>query len=106
MEVPWLGVELELQLLAYTSQAARSEPSLQPTPQLQILNPLSEARDWTHILMDTSWVHNLLSHNGNSKCFLPIYFWRGIKQQNFKIWNIKALTSKDVLFEYFHWLIY
>ena len=45
MEVPGLGVELELQL--------------QPTPQprqCQILNPLSKARDPTHILMDTSWV--------------------------------------------------
>ena len=34
-------------------------------------NPLSKARDWTHILMDTSWFLNLLNHNGNSKgCFL------------------------------------
>ena len=32
-----------------------------------ILKLLSEARDRTHILMDTSGVLNLLSHNGNSK---------------------------------------
>ena len=32
----------------------------------QILNPLSGARDWTHILMDISRVLNLQSHNGNS----------------------------------------
>ena len=31
-----------------------------------ILNPLSEARDPTHIIMDIRWVLNLLSHNGNS----------------------------------------
>ena len=31
-----------------------------------ILNPLSEARDQTHVLMHTSQVLNLLSHNGNS----------------------------------------
>ena len=31
------------------------------------LNLLREARDRTCILMDTSQVHNLLSHNGNSK---------------------------------------
>ena len=31
-----------------------------------ILDPLSEARDQTRILMDTSRVLNSLSHNGNS----------------------------------------
>ena len=38
---------------------ARSDPCLQPTPQLmarQILNPRSEARDQTCILMDASQV--------------------------------------------------
>ena len=44
MEVRKLGAESELQLLAYT------------TSHTQILNPLSEARDWTRILMDASWV--------------------------------------------------
>ena len=59
MEVPGLGVELEL--------------PLQPTPQLRAmlcLNPQSEARDQTHILMDTSRVLHLLSHNGNSSTFV------------------------------------
>ena len=40
--------------------AADLHPSSQ---QHRILNPLSEARDRTHILMDTSQVINLLSHN-------------------------------------------
>ena len=31
-----------------------------------ILNPLSEARDQTHIFMDTSQIPNRLSHNRNS----------------------------------------
>ena len=41
---------------------ARSKPHLWHTLQLascQILNPLREARDQTHILMDTTWVLNL-----------------------------------------------
>ena len=33
--------------------------------QYWIFNPLSEARDRTRVLMDTSQVPNLLSHNGN-----------------------------------------
>ena len=71
MEVPRLGVELELQLPAHTTATAAPDSrcicdlwcSLQ---QCWILNPLSEARNRTSTLMDTSWVLNLLSHNGNS----------------------------------------
>ena len=33
--------------------------------QCKILNPLAGARDHTHILMDTSWVLNLLGNDGN-----------------------------------------
>ena len=45
MKIPRLGVEVEL--------------CLQPTPQPQqrwILNPLSKARDQTHVLMDPSQI--------------------------------------------------
>ena len=57
--------------MSYGSFHARGQISCncQPTPQPQqhqIFNPLSEARDQTCILMDTSWVPNPLSHNGNS----------------------------------------
>ena len=56
MEVPGLGVKLELQLLAYTT--ATPDPSHicdlhYSSQQLQILNPLSEAKDQTCILMNT-----------------------------------------------------
>ena len=59
MEVLGLGVELELQLPAYTT--AREDPSRvfdlhHSSWQHQILSPLSEARDRIRILMDTSWV--------------------------------------------------
>ena len=61
MEVPRLGIELELQLLAYATATAMPDPSLICTlhcspRQCQILNPLSRARDWTPMLTDTNWV--------------------------------------------------
>ena len=71
MEVPILGVKLELQLLAYPTVTATQNPSLicnlyHSSQQHWILNSLSEARDQTHILMDTSWFHNALSYNENA----------------------------------------
>ena len=49
---------------------SRFKLRLWPTPQrwqCQILNPLSKARDRTHVFMDASWVHLPPSHNGNSQ---------------------------------------
>ena len=58
MEVPRLGVELELQLLVYTTAIAAWDLSCicdlcHSLWQYWILNPLSEARDQTCILIDT-----------------------------------------------------
>ena len=58
VDVPRLGAESELQLLAYATATATLDLiciynlccSLQ---QLQTLNPLSEARDQTQVLRDT-----------------------------------------------------
>ena len=62
MEVPRLGDELELYLLAYTTATATGDPSCvcnlcHRQRQRQILNPLGEARDGTWILMDASQGH-------------------------------------------------
>ena len=62
MEVPRLGVESELQLMAYATTTAMPDPSRicdldYSSWQCQILNPQSKAKDWTHTLMDISWVH-------------------------------------------------
>ena len=59
MEVPRLGIQSEMQLLAYTIAAATWGPShicdLHCSSwQCQNLNPLSRARDQTYILMNTS----------------------------------------------------
>ena len=61
MEVPRLEVELELQLLAYTTATAMWDLShvcdlYHSSRQHQILNPLSEARGRTPVLMDISQV--------------------------------------------------
>ena len=63
MEVPGLGVESELQLMVYTTATAALDLSCtcdlyHSTWQCWSLNPLSEARDRTGVLMDTSWVLN------------------------------------------------
>ena len=74
MEVPRLGVKLELQLPVYTTATAMPDLSHIFDPhhssqQRRILNPLREARDQTHVLMATSLVLNLLGHNRSSKVF-------------------------------------
>ena len=61
MEVPRLGVQLELKLLACATATAMQDLSHicnlhHSSWQHQILNPLSKARDQTHIPMDASRV--------------------------------------------------
>ena len=75
MEDPRLMAESKLQLPAYAIATAMPDPSHvcdlhHSSWQCWILNPPSEARDQTHILMDTRWVCNLLSHNSYSVKFL------------------------------------
>ena len=61
MEVPRLGVPLELQLRTYTTATAKPDPSHvcdlhYSSQQCRILSPMSEVRDQICILMDTSWI--------------------------------------------------
>ena len=56
---------------AYESSQTRGRIGAAPQPQrLGILNPLSEARDGTPILVDSSRVGNPMSHNGHSQALL------------------------------------
>ena len=71
MEVPRLGVELELQLPAYTTATATWDWAVSVTYHAACghagsFNQLSKDRDPNHILMDTAQVLNLQSHNRNS----------------------------------------
>ena len=74
-EVPRLGVQLELQLPAYTTAIATPELSCicdlhHGSRQRRIHNLLSKARDGTHILMDTSPVHFHCTTTGTSILWL------------------------------------
>ena len=71
MEGPRLGVEMELQLLAYTTATklriwAMSETYTTAHGNTESFNPQREAGEWICILMDNSQILNLLSHKRNS----------------------------------------
>ena len=60
-EVPWLGVESELQLPAYSTATVTRDPSCScdlhgSSRKPWILSSLSRTRDQTLVLMDASWV--------------------------------------------------
>ena len=62
MDVPFIGVKLELPLLAFAIATATLDIShicdlRHSSQQCWIHNPLSKARDWTPVLMDTSQAH-------------------------------------------------
>ena len=74
MEVPRLGVESESELQLPACTTATATPDLSricslwhSSKKCWILNPVGEARDQTHILMDTSLVRNRLSHSRSSQ---------------------------------------
>ena len=74
MEVRRLGVKVELQLPAYTTDTAMWDPSRvcdlhHCSGQCQILNPLSEARVWTRNLMVPSWIHFYCTNLGTPKIY-------------------------------------
>ena len=96
MEVSELGVKSELPLPAYAIAISTQDPSRlcnlhHSSQQCQLL---SETRDRTRILMDTSQVLNLLSHNGNSlrtlahlfvgSIFIPTLQMRQVKDEKVK----------------------
>ena len=94
--VPRLGVELQLQLPAYTTATATATPEASCIFNLHrssqpcwILNPLSEARDRTCILMDISWALHPLSHRTLSAVIVsPRHYGHG----STSVCSVPALT--------------
>ena len=81
MEVPWLGgpVRALAAGLHHSHSSARSKLCLLATPdhsswQCRICNPPSEARDWTHFLIDTSWICYFWATMETPLCSLKIKF--------------------------------
>ena len=74
-EVPRLGVNLELQLLAYLTATAMPDPSCfcdlhHSSWQCRILNPLSEVRDQTHNLMVPSRIRFHCTRRGTPELII------------------------------------
>ena len=66
-----------------------------------IFSPLSEARNWTRILMDTSQILNLLSHNRSSLGFVCLFCFLSSQARD-QIWAtvvtyIAAVATLDSL---------
>ena len=87
MDIPRLGVELELQLLAYATATATRDPSYicdlhHSSQQCQIPNPLIEARDQICILTDTSQIHFRCARMGTHIPDLPESTTLGMRSKN------------------------
>ena len=79
MEVPRLGGESELQLLANVTATAKPYLShvcdlFHSSRQHWIFNPLSEARDWTCVLVHTSQIHFHWAMMGTPGIVFLFYF--------------------------------
>ena len=73
MEVPKLGVELELVAYAIATWDMSCIRGLHHSSrQCQILNPLSQAKDWTCVLMDASQIHFCWATKTTSICMFKM----------------------------------
>ena len=96
VEVPRPAVKSKLQLPAYASATALQDASCicnlhHSSWQHRMLNPLSEARDRTHILIDTSHVHNLMCHDGNFRALNIFMCWYALQLSR----NITSVPGPD-----------
>ena len=103
MEVPKPVVETELQLLAYVTSTAMTDlchvfDLHHSSWQCGILYPLSETRDQTCILMDTSQIHFCWAIDRNSCFFIFNFFFNFlIRLQNEKEVPVQVVTGTSVI---------
>ena len=105
MEVPRLGVQLELQLLPYATATAMQDPSCicnlhHSSRQCQILNLLSKARDWTCILTETMW-DSLPAESQLELQNCPHFLTAPKPEQHFASLSIPFLTWNQQIVSYF-----
>ena len=99
IEVPRLGAELELQVLAYATAIATWDLSpicdLHHSSQLhRVPNPLSEARDWTCNLIDTSQIHFCCTIMGTpTYWFLKSFIFFQHMHSHFLEFNLNRYSS-------------
>ena len=107
MEVPRLGVELELQLLADTTATATLDLShicdlYHSSQQCRIGNPLSEARDLTLNLLVPSRIRFLCTMTGtpefNSRCYGIHLFHSLLQNQQWTEKRRRRRERKERLF--------
>ena len=101
MEIPRLGVKSEPQLPAYVTATATQDLSLICNPHYsswhrQILNPLSEARDRTYVLVETSWVNCWAMKGTPRRKFL----WPQLKQMFFRNDTKNTIPKKMVKLDF------
>ena len=108
LEVPRLGVESELQLSAYTTATAM--PDLSPTCELhtssrqrRIPDPLREARDRTHILMDISQVRFCCATTGTLN---HIFFTHSSVSGYLGCFHVWAIVTSLCLIFFFYLSVY
>ena len=121
MEVLRPGVRLELQLPAYVTATAMQDLSricylYHCSQQCQILNPLSEARYWTCVLMDISQIHYrwatmwtpadfLYNHSlAFDQCLLLLFVNCPVLKESYHAWHFFYLVVHNKLILEMHWV--
>ena len=112
MEVPRLGVQSELYLLAYAAITAMPDQSCvcdlhHSSQQCHIPNPLSKARDWTCVLMDVRFISTELQwellNRIKKKPNSARDPWDNIRHTNIHITGVPEGEEKDIGVKYIWW---